>query len=278
MLGQLLLAVAASQYRSSNASSSPAKHTDSESTKKVAEGPASNTSKGNSTPSAEPPVKRAKLDVGFASFEKSMMEEVLTSIRKATEGDKATDWTQKLQLACKDNVSQSLSQGLKSVLAPLKQTIGKTWMSLPEDEQKNNYVDTLRSAFDGVFKDVMGTIDVHLQRSLQRLKIHPASRKPSQDELIAECATSITGNMINERCYDIGGGQHLKKVSSFLEVPKKTVAPKNFCMPSVLEALVRRLVDSQGLIGMTMQFESKSLSLSAAPSAIDDIVNSVKQA
>merc|ERR1719491_1983119 len=105
------------------------------------------------------------------------MEQVLTSIRKATDSD---HWTQKLQLTCKDNVSQSLSQGLKSVLAPLKLTIGKTWMSLPEDEQKNNYVDTLRSSFDGVFKDVMGTIDVHLQRSLQRLKIHPTSRKVSQ--------------------------------------------------------------------------------------------------
>lgn len=268
MLAQLLLTIDASQNHLSNASS-PVKHTNNQSTEKVAGGPASITSKSNSTPAAKPQVKRARLDVGFASFEKDMMEQVLASIRKATDSD---HWTQQLQLGCKDNVSQSVSQGLKSVLAPLKLTIGKTWMSLPEDEQKNNYVDTLRSAFDGVFKDVMGTIDTHLQRSLQRLKIHPAGRKVTQDELMAECATSITGNIVSERCYDIGGGQHMKKVSSFLEVPKKASVPKNFCMPSVLEALARRLVDSQGLIGMTMQFESKSLSLSAAPSAIDDIV------
>jgi len=268
LLGQVFLAAAAPQKlaasqgiiaKPSNASSPSVGHTDSNSSV--------------SAPSTPP--KRARLDVGFASFEKNMMDQILVSIRKGTENN---HWSNELQMACKNNVTDALSQGLKSQLASLKQTIGKTWMSLPEDEQKNGYVDQLRSAYEPVFKDVMGTIGSHLERSLKRLQTHAytGSKKAlSQDQLIAECASSITGNLIMERCYDVGGEQHMKKVSSFLEL-KKGDAPKNFCMKSVMEALVTRLKDSQGLIGMTMQFEAKSQTLSAAPSAIDDLVKSVR--
>jgi len=269
LLGQVFLAAAAPQKpaasqgiiaKPSNASSPSVGHAGSNSSV--------------SAPAAPPP-KRARLDVGFASFEKDMMDQILVSIRNGTANN---HWSNELQMACKNNVTEALSQGLKSQLAPLKQTIGKTWMSLPEDEQKNGYVDQLRSAYEPVFKDVMGTIGSHLERSLKRLQTHAytGSKKAlSQDQLIAECASSITGNLIMERCYDVGGEQHMKKVSSFLEV-KKGDAPKNFCMKSVIEALITRLKDSQGLIGMTMQFEAKSETLSASPTAIDDLVKSVR--
>jgi hypothetical protein len=228
--------------------------------------------KDDAPPAAAQPVKRARLDVGFASFEKNMMQQILVSIQNATVNG---HWTPQLQVACKDNVSQALSQGLKSQLASLKQGIGKTWMALPEDEQKNAYVDQLRSSYEPVFKDTLDTIGSHLIRSLKRVQVPFNPRKKVSDgELLAGCESSIVGNILNERCYDIGGASHQKKVNSFLEL-KGTGAPKNFCMPSVFEAMNRRLKDSQGLIGMTMQFEAKSLTLSAAPSAVDDIVQQV---
>jgi len=228
----------------------------------------------NANGTAPPAQHRARLDVGFASFKKSMMDRILLSIRNATE---SSHWDSKLQLACKDNVSQALSQGLKAQLAALKQSIGKTWMSLPEDEQKDAYVSQLRASYEPVFSDTVATIDSHLQRSLKHLQIHSAHQKPlSQDVLLARCSSAIVGNILEERCYDLGGEQHLKKVNSFLEI--KGNAPRKFCMPSVFEAMARRLHDSQGLIGMTMQFESKSMSLQAAPTAVNDIVQAATAA
>lgn len=221
----------------------------------------------NASVPAAPAQHRAKLDVGFASFEKSMLDQLLTSIHAANQND---HWSQELQVQCKESVTQALSQGLKSQLATLKQSIGKTWMSLPEDDQKDAYVSTLRQSYEPTFKDTLSTIDSHLQRVLKRQPARNIHGKAlSKDELLKQCTSSITSNILDERCYDVGGGQHTKKPSagSFLQ------APKNFCMPSVFEALEKRLKDSQGLIGMTMQFESKSLSLQPAPGALDSIVN-----
>lgn len=214
------------------------------------------------------PVKRTKVDVGFASFEKSMMGQILSSISNATA---KSQWSKQLQVACKENVTKVLTEGLNLQVKPLKMSIGKTWMSLAEDEEKNNYVATLKSAYDPIFEDIMKTIDDHLQRSLKNLQVHLSHQKKvsSQDELLAQCSSAVVGNILNERCYDIGGAQHEKKPTvSFLEITK----PHNFCMPSVFEALVRRLKDSQGLIGMTMQFESKSASLQPSTGGLDAIL------
>lgn len=228
----------------------------------------SNSSKGSAPPA--PPQKHARLDVGFASFEKSMLDRVVAAMHKSID---SAHMTTEIESACKDNVTQELSRGLKSQLASLKQGIGKTWMSLPADEQKDGYVAQLRLAFEPVFNETVATIDSHLQRSLKHLQVHSVHKK--QDDLLAQCETSIAGNILNERCYDVGGEQHIKKVKSFLEVP--VAAPRNFCMPSVFEAMLRRLHDSQGLIGMTMQFEAKSMSLQPAPGALDDIVNAASR-
>jgi len=214
------------------------------------------------------PVKRTKVDVGFASFEKSMTAQLLSSISNATDKSK---WTKQLQDACREKVSKMLTEGLNLQVKPLKMSIGKTWMSLAEDEEKNNYVATLKEAYDPIFHDIMGTIDDHMQRSLKNLQMHLShqKKKPTQDELLTQCSSAISDNILNERCYDIGGAQHSKKPTvSFLEVTK----PHNFCMPSVFEALVRRLKDSQGLIGMTMQFESKSASLQPSTGGLDAIL------
>lgn len=220
---------------------------------------------------ATPAPHRARLDVGFASFEKTMLEHVVAKMQAASAN---AHWTSQVQAACKDNVTKSLSQGLKSQLAALKQSIGKTWMALPEDDQKNAYVEQLKSAYEPVFSDAVSTIDSHLNRTLSHVYLRYSHKKEvSQDELVSQCETSINANILDERCYDIAGQQHLKKVSSFLEI--KGASPKKFCMPSLFEAMVRRLHDSQGLIGMTMQFESKSLSLSAPPAAIDNLVKQV---
>lgn len=217
---------------------------------------------------APSPVKRTKVDVGFASFEKNMMDQVLASISNATQ---KSQWTKQLQVACRENVTKVLTDGLNLQVKPLKMSIGKTWMSLAEDEEKNNYVATLKEAYDPIFHDIMGTIDDHMKRSLKNLQMHLShqKKKPSQDELLAQCSAAVVDTILNERCYDLGGAQHSKKPTvSFLEVTK----PSHFCMPSVFEALVRRLKDSQGLIGMTMQFESKSASLQPSTGGLDAIL------
>lgn len=233
-------------------------------------------SKGSNA-SAAPVQKRAKLDVGFASFEKGMMDHIFATIQKATQ---ASHWSPKLQLGCKNNVTQELSQGLKSQLLPLKQSIGKTWMSLPEDDSKNAYVEQLRSSYEPVFQDVTKTIDSHLERSLKRLAV-PLRKPLSEDALMKQCSSTIISNILEEHCYDLGG-EHSKKVAtppkkgSFLQ-QADAAAPKNFCMPSVVEAMIRRLKDSQGLIGMTMQFEAKSMSVLPAAGALDSIVQQASE-
>jgi len=216
---------------------------------------------------AAPQQKHARLDVGFASFEKTMLDHI-------SKGIQSGPWSKDVQEACKVNATSALSQGLKAQLAALKQSIGKTWMSLPEDEQKDAYVSQLRLSYEPTFNDTIGTIETHLSRTLKRIHVH-SSKPPSKDKLVEECESSIVSNIVDERCYDKGGDQHLKKVKSFLEI--KNGAKQKFCMPSVLEAMTRRLHDSQGLIGMTMQFEAKSMSVSVSPSSINDLVASVSR-
>jgi len=230
--------------------------------------------------SVAPKPVRAKLDVGFASFEKGMNDQILVSIQKATE---SAHWSSDLQLGCRNNATPGLSQGLKSQVTALKQAIGKTWMSLPDDDAKNSYVAQLQSAYAPIFKDITDTIDTHLQRSLKRMSAPtPYHRKAlTQAELLKSCVSYVTGNIADEHCYDLAGsttkkaGSSAKKAISFLET--KGDAPKNFCMPSVFETMVRRLKDSQGLIGMTMQFEAKSLSLQPASGALDALTSQLSK-
>lgn len=267
-------------------------------TKKVNQSSKAQVQQAASTASAAvtsaPTQHRARLDVGFASFEKSMLEKIAVNLQK---GADSLNWTAELQSKCKDNVTQELSKGLKSQLAELKQSIGKTWMALPEDDQKNAYVDQLKSAFEPNFQDAVNTIDSHLQRSLKHLQtVSHFSKKKSGDQLLEQCETTLVGNILDERCYELTGEQHMKKAKSFLQMQEReslvreheeaetlvrgilqmqgaTEHNGKFCMPSVFEAMLRRLHDSQGLIGMTMQFEAKSAALQPNPGAIDSIVS-----
>jgi hypothetical protein len=213
--------------------------------------------------------QRAKLDVGFASFEKEITDLVSASFMNVTN---AGSWTDSVRNACIKNVTESFSAGLKTQLKPMKAQIGKTWMSFPDDDTRNAYVAQLKSSYASDFKESLETIDTHLKRSFRHLNtfLHSGSKKAtSPEQLLSRCETEMAGNLMVERCYDKSGEQTLKPTHSFLQMQK---AQNKFCMPSVFEALAHRLHDSEGLIGMTMQFESKSLALSTAPSAINDIV------
>jgi hypothetical protein len=233
------------------------------------------TSLGNSSQkenrTVAPSSHHARLDVGFLSFEKRMLESVKMNLDKATAG---APWTKQVRTACMENATNSLSQGLKSQLRPLKQSIGKTWMALPEEEERNAYVKQLSAAYASDFKDSLETIESHLQRSFHHLGLRLKGKvKASADELLSRCEDSISGNLMSERCYDINGGQHPKTTKTALSfLQSNSISRQKFCMPSVFEALAHRLKDVQGLIGMTMQFESKSMSLQTTPSAVNDIV------
>jgi hypothetical protein len=214
--------------------------------------------------------QHARLDVGFASFEKEITDLVSVSFMNATN---AGSWTDSVRKACMENVSQSFSAGLKTQLKPIKALIGKTWMSLPEEDQRDAYVAQLKASYASDFKDSLQTIETHLKRSFRHLSsaLHTGGKRATTPEqLLSRCETEMAGNLMVERCYDKSGEQTLKATHSFLQLNME--AQNKFCMPSVFEALAHRLHDSEGLIGMTMQFESKSLALSTAPSAINDIV------
>lgn len=241
-------------------------HADLKNTSRHAQTESINTTEMNATVSAP---HHARLDVGFASFEKDMLALVSESFMNATS---TMHWTDSMRSACKENVSNMLSDGLKTQLKPIKTLIGKTWMALPQDDERDAYVAQLKASYASEFKDCLQTVQTHLQRSFRYLGLRAQSGRwmSLPEKLLLQCEASITGNLMSERCYDKSGEQSLKAAHTFLQT--KAEAQNKFCMPSVFEALAHRLHDSQGLIGMTMQFESKSMALATSPSVVNDIV------
>lgn len=216
----------------------------------------------NRTADAEKPagtVQRARLDVGFGDFEKKMLAQVTTRIRGGATGK---DWTQDLQERCASNVTAELSRGLKEQLAPLKKSIGKTWMALPQDEQKNAYVDQLKTAFLPVMDSYAKTIDGHLNISLHRITGYKL--KQESKELLKKCQSVLTDSVAGEHCYEDS-----PKKGSAKQPAKRAVAmaqtaeqeASQFCIPSIMQGLAHRLNDTQGLISMSMRFDAGAMAL-----------------
>jgi hypothetical protein len=218
----------------------------------------------NSTKTASPakpaegssaqPVQHKKLDVGFSAFEENLTTQVSTKLLRAATG---TAWNDDLRGKFTKNVTDSVKESFKVLMKPLKQSIGKTWMALPQDEQKDQYVDALKKSFENVFENSMKTVESHLDLSLKRVTGYSSDKTDamSPSELLEKSELSVADSLITDHCYESTLHSSAKSNTS-----NATAEKKKFCINSVLGALAHRLNDTQGLISMSMRFDAGAMS------------------
>jgi len=211
----------------------------------------------------QPQQQHAKLDVGFGDFEENVSQTLAATIKKSVDGPA---WTEQLREKLAKNVTDSLHQALQDALKPLKLSIGKTWVALPEDNQKASYVSQLRSGFASTMDRTKDSIEGHVNIGLDRVRtLHLATsaasstKAASEEELVAKAEQELLGGVFAEHCYD---DTHVTKSKTETNGKNGSAAlPSKFCIPSVITSFAKRLNDTQGLVGMTMRFEARALDL-----------------
>jgi len=209
---------------------------------------------------------RAKLDVGFADFDDNVTNALASIIETGMEGEA---WTEQRRKTLAKNATDSLHQALQDALKPLKLSIGKTWVALPEDAQKEAYVSQIRSGFASTLDRSKDSILSHVKIGLHRAGMaHMASTSgaassaaASEEDLVAKAEQVLLGGVLSEHCYDEHDLKHAKTAAKGKNASAAPAKESKFCIPSVVEALAKRLNDTQGLVGMTMRFEAHALDL-----------------
>lgn len=202
------------------------------------------------------PVKHEKLDFGFQDFEKNLTEEISLKLLKSASG---TAWNDDMRTKFSKDVIDALKESLKVTLKPVKQSIGKTWMALPQDAQKDEYVTSLKSSFESVFAKSMETVDSHLEISLKRIEALSKEKSSNSTELLNKAQFTVKDSMLTEHCYEVGAKKNLK-LTKKANASEVQADKKKFCIQSVIGALAHRLNDTQGLISMSMRFEAGAMS------------------
>lgn len=204
------------------------------------------------------PQKRAQLDVGFRDFESNLESEVNASIMSITN---SSAWTGDMRDALKSHIADAVNTELKAALKPLKMSIGKTWMALPEDEQKEAYVSQLKSGFAPIISSGMHTILSHLKLSLNRVERFGGSdTQLSKDEILKRSEATIQEGLLEAHCYgDDDKDTHSKIAKTTSNSSKHKL--KRFCIASALDNVIHRLNDTSGLVSMTTRFEAGAMSL-----------------
>jgi hypothetical protein len=193
------------------------------------------------------------LDVGFQEFEQNLTGFVGERVRSAAV---AAQWSKASQDKLVANVTEALSLGLKETMKPVKLGIGKTWMALPGDSQKDAYVSQLRDAFMPVFTGSTKSVGTHLQLSLNRLKKWSQQmQSDKQAALLTDTEKDLAEALLKEHCHEFSLTPKNKSGAN------ATAAPRKFCIQSVIGSLAHRLNDTEGLIGMSMRFEAGALAL-----------------
>jgi len=211
---------------------------------------------------AAPPQQRARLDVGFASFESDASSELAQSIGGVLSG---ASWSEALRAKVLTNVTAMLHATLQTELKPLKQSIGKTWMVFPQDDEKDKYVEQLRGSFGPLFADMTKSFGKHANTSLRRFSTEAPSEHLPEDASRALVASILEDHCYQEHAHTLAA---VKKPGNATAAANKSAAlldasspPGQFCIPSMVQSLVKRLNDSEGLIGMTMKFEARALAM-----------------
>ncbi|CAK0790261.1 unnamed protein product, partial [Prorocentrum cordatum] len=202
---------------------------------------------------AEAAAKKPKvhLDVGFTDFQNNLTSQVAAQVKQAAASAR---WSPAQGDVLAANVTKALGDGLSAALKPLKLSIGKTWMALPQDAQKDAYVSQLKSAFLPVFASSARTAESHLRLSLERLAGGAGARD------VAACGRALVDGLLAEHCYDasVGGAP---AAASAHAAPQGNATKRRFCIQSVVDGLAHRLNDTQGLLSMSMRFEAGAMSL-----------------
>jgi len=203
-------------------------------------------------------VVHKKVDMGFQDFEKNLTEEVSARLLKTATG---TAWTDDSRSKFNKNVTEALHKSLQEILKPVKMSIGKTWMALPRDEQKDEYVSTLKSAFLEVFENSMKTIVSHLELSIKRVADFSKDKTLKATEVLEKSEVSVADSLITEHCYEVSAKKSMKSIKKPANKTEVLADKKKFCINSVIGALAHRLNDTQGLISMSMRFDAGAMSL-----------------
>lgn len=191
------------------------------------------------------PQTHSKVDVGFTDFERNLTAQVDAIVKQiATSGR----WTSQMQAQLAKNMTDSVRDSLKATLKPLKFSIGKTWMALPQDAQKDAYVNQLRDSFTGVFAEALLAAEKHLRNSVKHAAAKQAE-KLSQADLLLESEQDLADRLLVDHCYALD------------EKKAANASRSKLCMKSVLHAMTHRLNDTLGLISMTMRFDAGAMSL-----------------
>mmetsp|Transcript_45782 Transcript_45782/g.106120 ORF Transcript_45782/g.106120 Transcript_45782/m.106120 type:complete len:252 (-) Transcript_45782:11-766(-) len=205
-----------------------------------------------------PAPQRAKLDVGFGDFEKNLTMAVTSAIKANLTG---ASWTDDLKSRVIENVTGSLHSALQDALKPVKLSIGKTWMALPEDDQKNTYVNQLRGSFESVMERARDSLVTHLSIGLRHASGLPRGHRQSTgnatQEMLEGAEQALVSGLLVEHCYDEMLKHPMKAGENGTAAPKET----KFCIPSAVSSFVKRLNDTQGLVSMTMRFEAHAMAL-----------------
>ena len=193
----------------------------------------------------------AKLDVGFGDFEHNLTARVDAQLKNFTANLALTAAARK---TLETNVNRNLSASIKDLSKPLKKSIGKTWVALPQDDQKDTYVGQLRSGFESIFESYLDTCQRHLSLSLHHLTLIPGwGKKVQGDAVLSHIQDTVAESFTGDHCYQ-DGPKKAKKVAL-------TQTDEAFCIQSVLGGMIHRLNDTSGLISMTMRFESNAMGL-----------------
>jgi len=237
------------------------------------------------------PAKRARLDVGFAAFEKDVMGEVSRSIDAHLT---SAGWDAALRTQLANGTAALLHGALAVELKPMKQSIAKTWMALPEEKQKDDYVEQLRSSFSSMFTSTLDRVGSHANVSLGRLVTAEKAKKLDRAELLKRGLTALNSSLLADHCYDEAkslkkktGAAPAKVAQTNAGKPSKTAATTKvtvqepakpviaalqeeqaaadpqgqFCVKSLLHGFVHRLDDSQMLVSMTMRFDARAMAM-----------------
>jgi len=218
------------------------------------------------------PGKRARLDVGFGDFEKDVVAEVSRCVHGQL---KSSEWTEAVRSKLVANVGSMLHAAFAEELKPMKQSIGKTWMALPEDQQKDGFVEQLKSSFADTFSTTVQRVGQHANTSLARLATVTSGKKATEAQLLVDGVNALNSSLLADHCYDEPKGfaakqaakqkkeaEAAKKKMAALQLDELEADPAGqFCVKSLLHGFVHRLDDSQNLISMTMRFDARAMAM-----------------
>jgi hypothetical protein len=213
----------------------------------------------NSTAEQQP---RSKVDLGLTDFEQNLTSLVGSGIQNVTT---QKPWTSAMRDKLVANATHEVSICFEKWLAPIKDSIGKTWVALPQDEQRNAYIAQLRLGFQGVFAGSLGTIQRNLRLGLNRFEGLTKDPKLTGDALVELSETAVSESLLKEHCYSDGQSHNATKANPSAVVQHVALLQEAineaFCIQPAIASVAHRLNDTMGLISMTMRFEAGAMSL-----------------